>query len=698
MTGQRAPSPVGTSAEGSAALQCLRPFRKAGVLEAIDVLVVAELGGLLAEEDPEVLLALSLAVRAPRHGHVCVELRELSVEQLLTTRDEESMPARDGLRLPLDRGEWIERVARSPLVTSGRLDAEAGALARPFVLDAELLYTDCNYGYQKRLAEQLGERMRGLSAVADAALLQRGLEALFGDGSLGSRTSSPIDRQRLAAATAVLRSLTVISGGPGTGKTFTVRGVLTLLWAQWAAARPPGDEAVGPSVALAAPTGKAAARMSEAIQIGLPETLPRIGAALPAGSTVGQLQRFLDGLRPTTLHRLLGWDPTRPTRFRHDSDDPVPCDVLIVDEASMVDLALMSKLVDALPRTARLVLLGDQRQLASVEAGTVLADLCGPTSASELSISGEFAERLERVAGLCGLPSAAELTPAAGPQDAIVQLRENHRFGRESGIGQFARACLDDDFDLERAVSILTSDRSDTDVRLIGHGPNGSLRSEIQAAVVAGYRPYLERLQAGPPPGESLEDLHRKVLDELGEFRILCAHRRGHLGAAGMNQAAIDLLTHTGVVRRGTTRSATDDQIQAEFWVGRPILVTSNDYVVGLHNGDVGVVVRDAQGTIKVAFPVSTTVRYVAPSRLPDHETTFAMTIHKSQGSEFAHAMVVLPEEDSPILTRELVYTAVTRARRRMTLVAEPPLLATALSKRVRRASGLGVELWAPAR
>jgi exodeoxyribonuclease V alpha subunit len=406
----------------------------------------------------------------------------------------------------------------------------------------------------------------------------------------------------------------------------------------------------------------------------------------------------LTGLEPSTIHRLLGWRATNPSRFWHDTKNPVPHEAVIVDEASMIDFALMAKLALAVAPEARLVLLGDQYQLASVEAGTVLADLCGPTRMSRLTISARLADDLRAQAGV-DIEGQAGVHPTGefGPHDAIVQLDRSRRFSPQSGIGRFAQACLVDDFDPTEAVSIL-EDRFE-DVRLLPHEPHGGLHREVETSIVSGYRPMLERLLAGPRASETPAEHHAALLDAFGGFRVLCAHRRGREGVAGMNSSVIALLERErDRLDRGSGSTGTNPlarfQPRGDFWTGRPILVLENDPVVGRFNGDVGIVVQGPSGRPVVAFLEAGSVSYLAPSRLPAHETVFAMTIHKSQGSEFQQALIMLPRGESPILTRELVYTAVTRAQQRMLLVGDRELLARALARSVRRASGLEAALW----
>jgi exodeoxyribonuclease V alpha subunit len=653
----------------------LQPFFGAKALESVDVHVADQLGRLAGEGDPQVLLALAFAVRAPRHGHICVDLLALSDDRVLpeeVDRGDDPTEPRAPLPWPEDRVGWLERVARSELVdTKGD-----SASPRPFVLASGLLYTRRYWHYQDRLARVLTSRFREERSVPDPKLLKDGLTALFD-------ATSGVDRQQLGAAMALQRGFCVISGGPGTGKTYTVRNVLTLLWAQTAAMQQQDPSVPDLRVALAAPTGKAAARMKEAIGVGLEAFLVRAEAALPPGCAAPDLGRFLADLQPSTLHILLRWNPANPTRFRHDEQDPVPYDVVVVDEASMVDFALMAKLALGVAPGARLILLGDRHQLASVEAGTVLADLCGPSAVDTLRLSTGFVGQLDAISGI-DLSGHVKDAAGAGPWDCIVQLDRSRRFGVDSGIGTFAKACLSRDFDPTDAVSVLTDSSRFPDVELLPHA-DGALSEAAREKIIQGFRPYLERVVAGPEPGQTLVDHHCAVLKDFDRFRVLCAHRRGPLGVAGVNQETVRLLE--AGVRGFRPRGA--------FWSGRPVIVRRNDYVAGRFNGDIGVVVKDVDGELTVAFPgEGGGIQYLAPSRLPEHQMVFAMTIHKSQGSEFSHAMVVLPSRSSPILTRELIYTGVTRAKDRMTLLGDAELLGEALSKTVQRASGLRAELW----
>jgi exodeoxyribonuclease V alpha subunit len=334
-----------------------------------------------------------------------------------------------------------------------------------------------------------------------------------------------------------------------------------------------------------------------------------------------------------TVHSALRPDPWRPTRFRHDASRLLPADIVLLDEASMVDLALMAKLADAVDDGAHLVLMGDADQLASVEAGAVFGDIC-----------------------------------RAGLGDSAVQLAHSYRYRAGSGIARLAAAINAGDATAARAAL------GSGDAQLVEVGSG----AELAAALAPSLCRALAALRGGRPSA---------MLAALSSLRVLCAHRGGGRGADALNALVEGLLRRAGVV-------APD----REWYEGRPILVVRNDYQLGLFNGDVGVIARDDRGELTAFFPAADGgLRALAPARLPPHETVFAMTVHKSQGSEFDSVALVLPEEPSPILTRELLYTAVTRARTSVAIYGSAAVLAEAIPRRIERASGLREELGAPA-
>lgn len=480
----------------------------------------------------------------------------------------------------------------------------------PLILDArDRLYLRRYHEYEKQLSDAVRRRVAG-SVASDPQLLEAGLSRFFG-GDLNS------DQAR-AARTAVERAFSIITGGPGTGKTHTIAVVLALLYEQFGS-RPP-------RIALAAPTGKAAARMTESIRrvIEKNAAFQSLAAVLPSEAA--------------TIHRLLGSIPASPY-FRHDAAHPLPVDVAVIDEASMVDLALMAKLVSAIPADARLILLGDKDQLAAVEAGSVLGDLC---------------ERHDAAGAPLG--------------NHIIELRRNYRFESESGIHRLSQQI--NAGDVKAALTMLSEGAPDLNSCALPAA--AQLRSALRERVIDGFRPVLESAE----PAEALA--------RLNDFRILCALRVGPFGVIAANQFAESILAEAGFI----------DPSQ-HFYCGRPIIVTHNDYTLGLFNGDTGLILPDATGKLRAWFPQGGgDVRGLDPARLPEHETVFAMTVHKSQGSEFRRVLMLLPDRSSPVLTRELIYTGITRAREAVELWFAEGILREAISLRVERTGGLADALW----
>ena len=469
-------------------------------------------------------------------------------------------------------------------------------------------------------------------AGVDTATLAAGLDRLF----------APEDRgQRLAAASAVLRRFAVVAGGPGTGKTTTVARIAALL----------AEQPAPLLVALAAPTGKAAARLEEAVH----------EEARDADVSDAVRERLL-ALSASTIHRLLGWRPQSNSRFRHDRGNKLPHDVVIVDETSMVSLSLMARLLEAVRPGARLVLVGDPGQLTSIEAGAVLGDIVGPATAG-LRMRAPARELLAATTGLA--VEATDPPDGASVGDGIVVLDRGHRFG--TGIASLAAAVRKGDAD---AVLAILADPPEG-VTWLAEDDVGPIRT----AAVATARAVIEA---------AAQRDARRALEALRGFRVLCAHRRGPHGAATW-MATIEswLADAVGAYAPG-----------ARWYVGRPLLVTANDYELGLFNGDTGVVVAAGPGRVAAAFERRGEVVELSPTRLSAIETVYAMTIHKAQGSQFGTAAVLLPPPTSPILTRELLYTAVTRAQERLVLAAPAASVRAAVERPVARASGLGARMW----
>ena len=589
----------------------LRAFNDAGVLSAADVHVAVRLSALAGEPDERVALGAAFAVRGPRLGHVLVDLATIRLTAAVDADEPVDLSA---LPWPAP-AEWAGALAASPLVAAGE-DADPGG-ARPLRLAGSALYLDRYWREERAAAADLRAFGEGPPARVDADALAAGLERLFADGEADAS-------QRRAAATAVLRRFAVVAGGPGTGKTTTVARIVALLAEQAAAAGEPP-----PLVALAAPTGKAAARLEEAVH------------AEAAGLDVGAAVRDqLLGLHASTLHRLLGWRPGSHSRFRHHRTNRLPHDAVIVDETSMVSLSLMARLVEAVRPDARLVLVGDPGQLTSIEAGAVLGDIVGPATA-----------------------------------DGIVVLDRVHRFG--GGIALLAEAIRRGDGD--GVIDLLAAQPEDVTWIAVDVADTAAAQPALEAvrdeALRAG-RAVVAAARAGDA---------RTAIAALGAFRVLCAHRRGAQGVAAW----------TARIEGWLAAAIAGFDPDGPAYVGRPLLVTENDYELRLYNGDTGVVVQAGPDRVSAAFERGGELLEFTPTRLGAIETAYAMTIHKSQGSQFATAVVLLPAPTSRILTRELLYTAATRARSRLIVVGTEDTVRAAVARPVARASGLRHRLWA---
>ncbi|MBI5446173.1 MAG: exodeoxyribonuclease V subunit alpha [Deltaproteobacteria bacterium] len=583
---------------------------------------------------PGAVLAAAWLSRATAQGSVCLdlasaaeELKELGIARL-------SVP------------EWIDALRASAAV-GGR-----GEFA-PLILSGARLYLQRYWSYERRVADFVRERAAAVLEL-DEASARASLERLFPRRADGDRDE--VDEQKLAAAVAASKRLCILSGGPGTGKTTTVSRILALLL-----------EREGPlRIALAASTGKAAARLQESIRG------QRARLELPAelASRVPE--------EASTVHRLLGAVPGT-TSFRHGAENPLPYDLVVVDEVSMIDLPLMARLVSALAPRTRVLLVGDRDQLASVQAGSVLGDLCGP-GPERHAYSPAFAQTLARMTGerVPGDPGR----PPGGPlADCVTFLRRSYRFGAESGIGGLCLAV--NQGDAAGATKLL---------RKAGGGPPGSrpelswreaptqerLRRELEELVLGTFAPGLRETD----PGEAFRS--------FDAFRILCAHREGPYGATAVNRAVEGILLEHGLASRGG------------WYPGRPVLVVRNDPGLRLANGDVGLVLADPEegGALRAYFPAPEGTagwRRLPLLRLPPHETCYAMTVHKSQGSEFDRVLLLLGDRPSRVLTRELLYTGASRARNSLEVWGSEEVVAQAVARRVARASGLGEALWGSA-
>lgn len=623
------------------------------------------------EESPDlVLLAAALASHQLGRGHVCLDLHTTLAqpEETLSLPPERETGQASGVEpATLFEGvtfdDWVQSMTDSALVGTGDGDT-------PLVLTDGRLYLRRYWKYTQQVGQHILGRLQ--QPIPTPSHLPKRLDQLFALLRTPSeQAKSEIHWQSVAAAIAATSAFSVISGGPGTGKTTTVVHLLGLLQAIAI------ERERKLRIRLAAPTGKAAARLTESISHAIDQLPEKLRDALP-----GEV---------TTLHRLLGSRPdTR--HFVHNARNPLHLDLLVVDEASMIDLELMAALLAALPTHARLILLGDKDQLASVEAGSVLGDLC--RNANQACYHPETIAWIEKNTGYRLPPSEASGTKL---DQHIVVLQKSHRFDHKSGIGALARAV--NAGDPKRVAKVWHQGFGDIDqltcqtpddepfAHLVLNGCSNGAERKNTSGDPMGYRTYLERIKSGPNTGMPNDTWARAVLEDFNRFQLLSPLRRGDWGVERLNETAAQVLLREKLI------SAT-----AGWYPGRPVMVTRNDYSLGLMNGDTGIVLpvsddgTSGRTNLKVVFPMADgSLKKVLPSRLNDVETVYAMTVHKSQGSEFHHTVLVFPDNMSPVLTRELIYTAITRSRTRFTLLcAHPALLSEAVKHRVHRASGLG--------
>lgn len=597
----------------------LRHFNGAGVLGLADVHTAATVSRIVRSSDESVQLALALTVRALRMGSVCIDL--LTVATNVFDESEEEVDV-TGLPWPKP-ADWLAACRASPMVSDG---AEAPG-GRPLRLAHGRMYLERYWQQEETLRTQLQSRAAALRPPVDLERLTTSLDRLF-DGS--GLHAGETDKQRLAAAVSALSWVTVVAGGPGTGKTTTVARLLALL-----------RDHPGPRVriALAAPTGKAAARLEEAVRSAATEL-----------DTDDQSR--LGEVTASTLHRLLGWVPGNRGRFRHNARNHLPFDVVVVDEMSMVSLTMMARLLEAVRPSARLILVGDPDQLSSVEAGAVLADITRATAAPEEELLGQL--------GILGLaPDVAEPT-ARG----VVELTHTWRYA--GAIDQLARAIRASDADA--TMQVLRSGSADllfvdaTDQDAVGLG-------ELELQVRHAGRRMHAAAQEGDVDG---------AVAALDQHRLLCAHRQGPFGVIRWSRE----------VERWVSEAVPGYAQDGEWYAGRPLLVTANDYELGLYNGDTGVVVNTDAG-LRAAFARGGAPSLIAPVRLAAVQTMHAMTVHRAQGSQFSCVSVIVPPPESPLLTRELLYTAVTRATHRVQVFGSEEAIRRAVLRPARRASGL---------
>ena len=562
----------------------------------------------------DLFLAAALVSHATSEGHICIDISSKFD----------------------DNHSWRKELYSSNVV------GKPGDY-KPLILDNKSrLYLYRYWQYEKALADNINKRADTQIEGLDVPLLKEGLSRLFPQSQEGKT-----DRQKVAALVSVVKGFCVISGGPGTGKSTVIAKVLALILEQ--------EKANKIRIALAAPTGKAAARLQEAIKAGK-ETLP-----------VGDHIKEAIIPEASSIHRLLGTIPGSPY-FRHNAKNPLPVNAVVIDEASMVDLALMSKLVQAIPPNARLILLGDKDQLASVEAGSVLGDICDTGHIH--GFSQRFSKKLKQIVD-CGVELFSNSSNGPGIRDCVVELKRSYRFGIDSGIGKVSQAINKGDGSL--ALSLLKNDNYN-DVRWNALPTSKTLHKSLRDVVIQGYGSYLE---ASDP---------MEIFRLYKQFRLMCVLRKGPYGVSAINILVEQILRGENLIT-----------MEKGWYRGRPVLITRNDYNLGLYNGDIGIILPDpaSENNLRAFFlSPDGSLRRFLPVRLPVHETAYAITVHKSQGSEFDKTLLLLPDRYTPVLTRELIYTGITRARKNVEVWGIEGVFLDAIKQRIERTSGLRDAIW----
>ncbi|WP_109399957.1 exodeoxyribonuclease V subunit alpha [Proteus sp. TJ1640] len=606
---------------------------------------------LVEDENPILLFVFAYLSAQTGAGHVCLPLNIIQKDQLFDGRQKEfAQEIWQKMGKPSAK-KIVEELTHCHCVNQSR-----DYSSFPIILDNEYLYLQRMWSYEEKVA-QFFRREQAIVDIDENELIKV-LNQLFPV----TKENQETNWQKVAASVAITSPISIISGGPGTGKTTTVAKILAAFVMLTSNEKP--------IIQLAAPTGKAAARLTESL-----------GNALAQLNLSEEENKWMPK-QAQTIHRLLGAQP-ESQQVRYHKDNPLQLDILVVDEASMVDLPMMARLIDALPLKCHVIFLGDKDQLASVEAGAVLGDIC------RFSEDGFSQKRFDQINHLTQgeLVKSTDTipvsqTPVSVVSDSLCLLRKSYRFGEDSGIGQLAFAV--NKGQTKTAITLLKKAEispqqleivlEPQDVSFIALESKESYLLMIQDAVNA-YREYLTLVSQKASP-----DI---ILNAFNQYRLLCARREGPFGVSGLNDRIEMLLHRQRLIRRPTNSYQSD-------YIGRPIMIQRNDSTLGLFNGDIGIMLNNDEGEMKAFFQLPDgKLKAIQPSRLPQHETAYVMTVHKSQGSEFTHTALVLPDKFSPVVSRELLYTALTRAKKKLSLYASESMVRMAIQTRIQRRSGL---------
>lgn len=579
------------------------------------------------KNNDDIFLAAALVSRYLRDGHICLDLKTIAGNILFKSED-----GKDIIECPkLD--SWLTSLTDT-------LCVGAPGDFKPLILDNQArLYLQRYWQYQKDVAEYILSKVSCPDELnLEKVELQKKLNLYFRDDC-----EKDINWQKVAAVAALIKKFLIISGSPGTGKTTTITKIMAFVL---------DVENRNIRIALAAPTGKAAARLQESVK----KTKEKLNCAEAIKEMIPDEAK--------TIHRLLG-SMANSSYFQFNEKNTLPYDLVVIDEASMIDLPLLAKLMAALPPHASLILIGDKDQLASVDAGAVLGDICGNFSSN--IFSPEFARQIEDLSGQ-KIPSG-NIPPSV--QDSIIQLQQNYRFSNISGIGLLSQAIKEGK---EQEVLELLYSGKYADIHWTEIAESEKSFKELRQIIIEKYRDYLNAANSGSVSADQIFDLFER-------FRILCALRVGNWGTERINAYIEKILADAGLINP-----------RSLYYEGRPIMVLHNDYNLRLFNGDVGIVLKDKNNDdqLRVFFrDEQGCMRKILPARLPGHETVWAMTVHKSQGSEFEEVILILSERDMSVITRELVYTGITRASGYVNILTSKEILSKAISRRIYRQSGL---------
>jgi len=606
-----------------------------GYLSEIDVHFGKFIAGLDKNDHPDIFIAAALVSRATGDGDGYLDLNSISRKPIFSDVNSE-----DKLKSP-QLSEWLRTLSQSRVV------GNPGEF-RPLILDKKnRLYLYRYWDYENRLSNIIKSRIKEDIQGIDGSILKDSLNRLFPNNG-----TNDFNWHKVAGVIAAFKKFCVITGGPGTGKTFTTAKILALLLELYRK-----DKL---SILLAAPTGKAAARIGESIKA--------------AKKTLNCNDDIVDAIpsEAYTIHRMLKTVPGSPY-FYHNAENPLTADIVVVDEVSMVDLALMFKLLSAVKNDARIILIGDRDQLASVEAGFVMADICDNDNIHVFSKC--FYRQFEKITECKMEISSEKLKNNPGLYDCMVILKKSYRFTDTSGIGKCSRAVNNGKFD--ETFSILKNNPDQIDWKKISGTKDLSMA--LPKEVIKGYSDYL-----------NCRDPHR-ALELFNRFRILCAVKFGVLGVIEINRLTEEILNRNDLIELNNLSTY-------PWYRGRPVLISRNDYSLELFNGDIGITMPEPDSKSKDLYVyfsgISGKLRRFLPHRLPEHETAYAMTVHKSQGSEFETVLLILPDQDYPVLTRELLYTGITRAKNHISIWGREEIIKTTILRKINRNSGLKDALW----